>query len=160
MNFDSREWRSLRWIVRFFLIAVLCTLIFARFKIRSQTYGYLAKPVTDECGPNLREDIDRDLVLRVLPDGSTFLNMDQEAPEMLSERITDIFRTRVRKVLFVDVDGQLTFQHVADILDGARRQTPQLRFVIVSSSTKKACEAKWSVAIPGAGGASKSSDSK
>ncbi|HEY1527251.1 MAG TPA: biopolymer transporter ExbD [Candidatus Angelobacter sp.] len=66
---------------------------------------------------------DRTVVVQVLLDnGKVKLKINQEdvAQENLSQRLTDIFKTRAERVMFVKGDPDVEFQNVAQVIDTAR----------------------------------------
>jgi biopolymer transport protein TolR len=68
---------------------------------------------------------DRTVVVQVLQaPGSNVpklkINQDDVRWDDLSTRLTDIFKTRAERVLFVKGDDDIEFQHVAKVIDTAR----------------------------------------
>jgi biopolymer transport protein TolR len=67
---------------------------------------------------------DRTVVVQVLQDnnGKVKLKINQEdvSPENLQQRLTDIFKTRAERVMFVKGDPDVEFQNVAQVIDTAR----------------------------------------
>ncbi|HEY2393228.1 MAG TPA: biopolymer transporter ExbD [Candidatus Angelobacter sp.] len=74
--------------------------------------------------PNQPEtQTDRTVVVQVLEDnGKIKLKINQEdvTMENLSTRLTDIFKTRAERVMFVKGDPDVEFQNVAQVIDIAR----------------------------------------
>jgi biopolymer transport protein TolR len=74
--------------------------------------------------PNQPEtQTDRTVVVQVIDDnGKTKLKINQEDVTMdnLSTRLTDIFKTRAERVMFVKGDPDVEFQNVAQVIDIAR----------------------------------------
>ena len=74
--------------------------------------------------PNQPEtQTDRTVVVQVIDDnGKTKLRINQEdvTLENLSTRLTDIFKTRAERVMFVKGDPDVEFQNVAQVIDIAR----------------------------------------
>jgi biopolymer transport protein TolR len=69
--------------------------------------------------------VDRTVVVQVLqpPGGGEprlKINQDDVRWGDLSTRLTDIFKTRAERVLFVKGDDDIEFQHVAKVIDTAR----------------------------------------
>jgi biopolymer transport protein TolR len=64
------------------------------------------------------------VVVQVLQDnnGKVKLKINQEdvSPENLQQRLTDIFKTRAERVMFVKGDPDVEFQNVAQVIDTAR----------------------------------------
>jgi biopolymer transport protein TolR len=70
-------------------------------------------------------DTDRTVVVQVLqaPNGGKprfKINQDDVASDELGKRLTDIFKTRAERVLFVKGDDDVEFQYVAQVIDTAR----------------------------------------
>ena len=66
---------------------------------------------------------DRTVVVQVLLDnGKVKLKINQEdvTQENLQTRLTDIFKTRAERVMFVKGDPEVEFQNVAQVIDTAR----------------------------------------
>ena len=67
---------------------------------------------------------DRTVVVQVLQDnnGKVKLKINQEdvSQENLQQRLTDIFKTRAERVMFVKGDPEVEFQNVAQVIDTAR----------------------------------------
>ena len=67
---------------------------------------------------------DRTVVVQVLLDnnGKVKLKINQEdvSQENLQQRLTDIFKTRAERVMFVKGDPDVEFQNVAQVIDMAR----------------------------------------
>lgn len=68
---------------------------------------------------------DRTVVVQVLqsPNGGKpryKINQDDVASDELGKRLTDIFKTRAERVLFVKGDDDVEFQYVAQVIDTAR----------------------------------------
>src|ERR1700727_3910362 len=74
--------------------------------------------------PNQPEtQTDRTVVVQVLDDnGKIKLKINQEdvTMENLQTRLTDIFKTRAERVMFVKGDPDVEFQNVAQVIDIAR----------------------------------------
>lgn len=74
--------------------------------------------------PNQPEtQTDRTVVVQVIDDnGKIKLKINQEdvTMENLSTRLTDIFKTRAERVMFVKGDPDVEFQNVAQVIDIAR----------------------------------------
>src|SRR5579862_7653489 len=74
--------------------------------------------------PNQPEtQTDRTVVVQVIDDnGKTKLKINQEdvTMENLQTRLTDIFKTRAERVMFVKGDPDVEFQNVAQVIDIAR----------------------------------------
>ena len=74
--------------------------------------------------PNQPEtQTDRTVVVQVIEDnGKIKLKINQEdvTMENLSTRLTDIFKTRAERVMFVKGDPDVEFQNVAQVIDIAR----------------------------------------
>ena len=62
----------------------------------------------------------RTVVISVNPGGQILINQDVVLKGALGDRLTDIFKTRNERVLFVKGDSQLNFGDVADVIDIAK----------------------------------------
>ncbi len=63
---------------------------------------------------------EQDLVLAVARDGSIRLNTREIKREELQKELTDIFRRREDRTVFVSGAGELVFGQVAEVIDVAR----------------------------------------
>jgi biopolymer transport protein TolR len=73
--------------------------------------------------PNKDQKVDvnaRTVVVSVNPGGQILINQDPVLKGQLGDRLTDIFKTRNERVLFVKGDSQLNFGDVADVIDIAK----------------------------------------
>ena len=73
--------------------------------------------------PNKDQKVDvnaRTVVVSVNPGGQILINQDVVLKGALGDRLTDIFKTRNERVLFVKGDSQLNFGDVADVIDIAK----------------------------------------
>ena len=72
--------------------------------------------------PNQKQEQDnvRTVVVEVNRGGQILINQDQVPKPLLGDRLTDIFKTRAERVLFVKGDASLNFVEVADVIDIAK----------------------------------------
>lgn len=63
---------------------------------------------------------DRTVVIIIDKDRKMMLNTEQTDPERLGERLTDVFKSRAEKVVFVKGDPSLEFKDVAQAIDIAK----------------------------------------
>src|SRR6478672_6995337 len=73
--------------------------------------------------PQPETNTDRTVVVQVLlENGKTKYKINQEdvTVENLQQRLTDIFKTRAERVMFVKGDPDVEFQNVAQVIDIAR----------------------------------------
>jgi biopolymer transport protein ExbD len=106
------------------LIDVLLVLLIIFMVITPLTPKGLEALVPQPPPPNQKETpTDRTVVVQVLDDnGKTKLKINQEdvSLENLQTRLTDIFKTRAERVMFVKGDPDVEFQNVAQVIDIAR----------------------------------------
>ena len=67
-----------------------------------------------------QEDNIRTVVVSVDRGNQIMINQESVPKPMLGERLTDIFKTRAERVLFVRGDSSLAFVEVADVIDIAK----------------------------------------
>lgn len=73
--------------------------------------------------PNQQQKQDeniRTVVVSVEQGGKILINQDQVDKRNLGDRLTDIFKTRAERVLFVRGDSGLNFSEVAEVIDIAK----------------------------------------
>jgi biopolymer transport protein TolR len=106
------------------LIDVLLVLLIIFMVITPLTPKGLEALVPQPPPPNQHEtDNQRTVVVQVLLEGGkTKLKINQEdvALENLQQRLTDIFKTRAERVMFVKGDNDVEFQNVAQVIDIAK----------------------------------------
>jgi biopolymer transport protein ExbD len=108
------------------LIDVLLVLLIIFMVITPLTPHGLEALVPQPPPPNQKPvDTDRTVVVQVLqaPNGGKAklkINQDEVAWDQLGDRLTDIFKTRAERVLFVKGDDDVEFQNVATVIDAAR----------------------------------------
>jgi biopolymer transport protein TolR len=66
------------------------------------------------------QDNNRTVVIVIEKDKSLKLNQDPIDMEHLGERLTEVFKTRAERVVFVKADGDLPFETVAKAIDVAK----------------------------------------
>lgn len=108
------------------LIDVLLVLLIIFMVITPLTPHGLDALVPQPPPPNQKPlDTDRTVVVQVLesPTGGKpklKINQDDVSWDDLNKRLTDIFKTRAERVLFVKGDDNVEFQNVAQVIDIAR----------------------------------------
>jgi biopolymer transport protein ExbD len=106
------------------LIDVLLVLLIIFMVITPLTPKGLEALVPQPPPPHQPEtQTDRTVVVQVLMDnGKVKLKINQEdvTQENLQTRLTDIFKTRAERVMFVKGDPEVEFQNVAQVIDTAR----------------------------------------
>jgi len=75
-------------------------------------------PKKDQPPPDPNQD--RTVVIVIEKDKSMKLNQDPVRPDDLGPRLTEIFKTRAERVVFVKADGDLDFASVAMAIDVAK----------------------------------------
>lgn len=66
------------------------------------------------------EDNVRTVVISVNPGNTIMINQELVTKAMLGERLTDIFKTRAERIVFVRGDAGLNFVDIADVIDIAK----------------------------------------
>ncbi len=108
------------------LIDVLLVLLIIFMVITPLTPKGLEALVPQPPPPNQPQtDTDRTVVVQVKQsaDGSRpklKINQEDVTWDNLSTRLTDIFKTRAERVMFVKGDDEVEFQHVAQVIDIAK----------------------------------------
>ncbi|HET9836713.1 MAG TPA: biopolymer transporter ExbD [Candidatus Angelobacter sp.] len=107
------------------LIDVLLVLLIIFMVITPLTPKGLQALVPQPPPPNQpKTDTDRTVVVQVLGAAGEKpklkINQDEVAWDNLQNRLTDIFKTRAERVLFVKGDPDVEFQNVATVIDIAR----------------------------------------
>jgi biopolymer transport protein TolR len=67
-----------------------------------------------------QQDNNRTVVIVIDKDKSMKLNQDPIEESKLGERLTEVFKTRAERVVFVKADGDLPFESVARAIDIAK----------------------------------------
>jgi biopolymer transport protein ExbD len=108
------------------LIDVLLVLLIIFMVITPLTPHGLDALVPQPPPPNQKQDpTDRTVVVQVLeaPGGGKpklKINQDDIEWDKLSGRLTEIFKTRAERVMFVKGDPEIEFQHIAKVIDTAK----------------------------------------
>jgi biopolymer transport protein TolR len=108
------------------LIDVLLVLLIIFMVITPLTPHGLEALVPQPPPPNQKPvETDRTVVVSVLqaPNGGKpklQINQTEVAWDQLGDRLTDVFKTRAERVLFVKGDDDVEFQNVATVIDAAR----------------------------------------
>jgi len=108
------------------LIDVLLVLLIIFMVITPLTPKGLEALVPQPPPPNQPQtDTDRTVVVQVkqVADGSRpklKINQEDVTWDNLGSRLTDIFKTRAERVMFVKGDDEVEFQHVAQVIDIAK----------------------------------------
>ncbi|HSM84494.1 MAG TPA: biopolymer transporter ExbD [Candidatus Limnocylindrales bacterium] len=108
------------------LIDVLLVLLIIFMVITPLTPKGLEALVPQPPPPNVKpQETDRTVVVQVLQgdsSGKPKLKINQEDVSMddLGTRLTDIFKTRAERIMFVKGDPDVEFQNVAQVIDIAR----------------------------------------
>lgn len=139
--------------------------------------AYVFKTVTNECSADLRgQTAVGDLVLHIGNGGRLSINHETVSTlAALPDRLTEIYKVRQqqgnpvprdceiyktrqlcdiqeeirRRVLFLDIDAQVPQETAGDIISVAARAIPNVKFVMLTPETRKACEEKWASVPPG-----------
>src|SRR3954467_8401974 len=83
-----------------------------------------------------QEPTDRTVVVQVLKQAgrpALKINQDDVNWENLQSRLTDIFKTRAEKVMFVKGDDGLNFSDVAQVIDIAHAADPDLKIGLITA---------------------------
>jgi biopolymer transport protein TolR len=106
------------------LIDVLLVLIIIFMVINPPTYKGLDAMVPQPPPPNApkNNDVDRTIVVQLIDRGagqdpSLKINQEDATWDNLQGRLTDIYKTRAEKVMFVKGDDAIPFERVADVID-------------------------------------------
>jgi biopolymer transport protein ExbD len=107
------------------LIDVLLVLLIIFMVITPLTPKGLEALVPQPPPPNQpKTDTDRTVVVQVLGKAgekpTLKINQEDVSWDNLQQRLTDIFKTRAERVLFVKGDPDVEFQNVASVIDTAR----------------------------------------
>ena len=82
------------------------------------------------------EPTDRTIVVQVLRGGGAVvykINQDEVNLNDLQSRLTDIYKTRAEKVMFVKGDDDLPFQDVAQVIDIAHMADPDIKVGLITA---------------------------
>ena len=101
------------------MIDVLLVLIIIFMVITPLTPHGLEALVPQPPPPNSKPNLSdlRTVVIVIEKDGSIKINQDPVTEDKLGDRLTEIFKTRAERVVFVKGDGGLEFRWVAKAID-------------------------------------------
>ncbi len=87
------------------------------------------------------EPMDRTIVVQLISNGtdkpSLKINQDDVTWESLQGRLTDIYKTRAQKVMFVKADDNLPFADVAQVIDIAHGADPDLKIGLITAKIEQ-----------------------
>jgi biopolymer transport protein ExbD len=104
------------------LLLALILLIGLRRTPRPTT-GFQVEVASDTCA--CRDLDDHFIVLHVSDGGRLSINSEDATPERLAALLSDIYRTRAEKILYLSIDDSASFQSIADALDIVQHLTEQ-----------------------------------
>src|SRR6266404_6937002 len=86
-----------------------------------------------------QQDTDRTIVVQVLYNPGADkpglkINQDDATWDNLQARLTDIFKTRAEKVMFVKGDDRLSFSDVAQVIDIAHAADPDMKIGLITAN--------------------------
>ncbi|SRR5581483_8585862 len=120
------------------LIDVLLVLLIIFMVITPRTpHGLDAlvpQPPKDE--KKQQEPTDRTIVVQVLRGGGSVvykINQDDIPLNDLQNRLSDIYKTRAEKVMFVKGDDDLPFQDIAQVIDIAHMADPDIKVGLITA---------------------------
>ena len=120
------------------LIDVLLVLLIIFMVITPRTpHGLDAlvpQPPKDE--KKQQEPTDRTIVVQVLRGGGSVvykINQDDVPLNDLKDRLSDIYKTRAEKVMFVKGDDDLPFQDIAQVIDIAHMADPDIKVGLITA---------------------------
>ncbi len=116
------------------LIDVLLVLLIIFMVITPLTPHGLDTLVPQPPPPNTPppDNNDPTVVVEIKADHSLQINSDPVKPEDLQNRLTDIFKSRAQKVLFVKGDKDLEYRYVAQAIDSAKGADPDMKVGIMT----------------------------
>jgi biopolymer transport protein ExbD len=79
--------------------------------------------------------------VRVEDDGSFSINQCENVnADRLSQRLADIYQTRLKRTLFFDARDSVSYQQALDAIDAAQGAVPRLRVRLITATTRHSCE--------------------
>ncbi len=101
------------------MIDVLLVLIIIFMVITPLTPKGLEALVPQPPPPNQKQNEadDRTVVVTINKDHSMLLNTDPIAESALQQRLTDVFKTRAERIMFVKGDPDIEYRYVAEVVD-------------------------------------------
>jgi biopolymer transport protein ExbD len=112
------------------LIDVLLVLLIIFMVITPLTPHGLDTLVPQPPPPNMPPpppNMDPNVVVEIKADHSMTINTDPVKPEDLQARLTDIFKSRAQKVVFIKGDKDLEYRYVAQAIDAAKGADPDMK---------------------------------
>ena len=85
------------------------------------------------------EPSDRTIVVQVLRGGGSVvykINQDEIPLNDLQTRLSDIYKTRAEKVMFVKGDDDLPFQDIAQVIDIAHMADPDIKVGLITAKVE------------------------
>jgi len=122
-----------RMIIIIFL-AVLSIRVEQHFRI-PHSAGFLLK--VDNPVPPENCELIVPLVLHISANRALRLNLEPEARDQLSGRLTVILKERIRPVLYIDADPEITVQELAELLDVASQSNEKVQIRLITRGNRK-----------------------
>lgn len=126
--------KLVHWIVMIVFLAVLAIRLEQHFR-SPQSAGFMLEVGNFTPPENCEFRIP--LVLHVSAKRELRLNSEPETRDQLSSRLTQILKERVRPVLYVLADGDLTMQEFAEIVEIARESNNKVQIRLVTAGNRK-----------------------
>ncbi len=83
---------------------------------------------------------DRDVVIKIRGDGSTWINETKLSPSVLRKTLTEIYEYRQYKFVYMIVDPEVPYGAFADIYDKAASSTPGLHIGLLTRQFRNQVE--------------------
>jgi biopolymer transport protein ExbB len=115
-------------------VLALCIAGFMTFSSFRISKGLVVGIASAHCG----NDDDRIITLRITDTGKLFLNAEQEDWNRVATRLSEIYKFRVDRTLYLFVEDDVPFQAVADALDIVETSSPKISVRLVTPSARTA----------------------
>ena len=126
------------------LASLLLVLVICGFVIQRPVSAGIHMPMTkvevipaEDCFRGLR---DRDIVLRIKNDGTTWINETIESRGIIRETLSKIYENRDEKIAYFLVDPDVPYGEFADFYDQAASSTPDLHIGLLTRGLRNQVE--------------------
>ena len=128
-----------RWVIRAVLALILLALVIMRFSPKQPSYGFLVFLDTKECERRDAGFYNRVIVLRVLPNARTFINLDEIPQDDIADRLADIYRARKDRSIYFAPGEDVSFQEIITLLDKIEAKRLGMSFILVTPGIQDRC---------------------
>jgi biopolymer transport protein ExbD len=128
-----------RWAIRAVLVLILLALVIMRFRPKQPSYGFFVHLDTKECERRDAGFYNRIIVLRVLPGGRTFINLDEIPEDSIADRLAEIYGARKDRSIYFLPEEDVSVQEIITLLDKLEGKRLEMSFILLTPGIQDRC---------------------